>query len=188
MSIQKKTYSTGKETLCGELSSPSEHLENILRSFVRSLGERVCDAQSDNDVQPCIQISEFNHRAQWKDFVLQYVIIAFVIAFTYIGPAVVCLFSATQDRRDGICQIKVEGPSPVGFRSLIGNYFFSSEYTLWHRARKFIMDVVLLSIPFLVPAIFVEYLLYQNILPRPKYSRMWTHLSTVSYLVWLLLL
>ena len=140
-------------------------MENILRASVRSLGERVCDAQSDNDVQPCIQISEFNHSAQWKDFVLQYVIIAFVIAFAYIGPAVVCLYSATQDTRDGICQIKVEGPSPVGFRSLIGNYFFSSEYTLWHRARKFIMDVVLLPIPFLVPAIFVEYLLYQNILP-----------------------
>ena len=98
----RKANSTGKETLYGELSSPSEHLENILRSSVRSLGERVCDAQSDNDVQPCIQISEFNHSAQWKDFVLQYVIIAFVIAFTYIGPAVVCLFSATQDVMESV--------------------------------------------------------------------------------------
>ena len=160
----RKTNSTGKETLYGELSSPSEHLENILRSTVRSIGE-VCDPQSDNDVQPCIQISEFNHSARWKDFVLHCLIIAFVIAFIYIGPAVVCLYSATQDSRDGICQISVEGPSPVGFRSLIGNYFFSTEYTIWHRARKFFMHVVLLPIPFLAPVILVEYLLYQNLLP-----------------------
>ena len=116
-------------------------------------------------MQPCIQISEFNHSARWKDFVLHCLIIAFVIAFIYIGPAVVCLYSATQDSRDGICQISVEGPSPVGFRSLIGNYFFSTEYTIWHRVRKFFMHVVLLPITFLAPAILVEYLLNQNLLP-----------------------
>ena len=160
----RKTNSTGKGTLYGELSSPSEHLKNILRTTVRSIGE-VCDAQSDYDGQPCIQISEFNHSARWKDFVLHCLIIAFVIAFIYIGPAVVCLYSATQDSRDGICQINIQGPSPVGFRSLIGNYFFSTEYTIWHRARTFFMHVVLLPIPFLAPAIFVEYLLYQNLLP-----------------------
>ena len=156
----RKTNSTGKETL----STPREHLENILRSTVRSLGED-CDAQSDNDVQPCIQISEFNHSAQRKDFILHCLIIAFVNAFVYIGPAVVCLYSATQDTRDGICQVNVEGPSPVGFRSLMGNYFFSTEYTMWHRARKFFMHVFLLPMPFLAPTILVEYLLYQNLLP-----------------------
>lgn len=147
----RKTNSPREGTLYGELSSPSEQLENILRSTVRSLGE-VCDVQSETDVQTCIQISEFIHNAHWKDLVLHGLNIAFVIAFTYIGPAVVCLYSATEDSCDGICQINVERPS-------------STEYTIWHRARKFIMRVVLLPIPFLAPAIFVEYFLYQNLLP-----------------------
>ena len=77
----------------------------------------------------------------------------------------VCLYSVTEGTRDRICQINVEGPSPVGFRSLIGNYFFSTEYTIWHRARKFIVYVVLLPMPFLASAIFVECLFYQKILP-----------------------
>ena len=89
----------------------------------------------------------------------------FCHCFHIYWPAVVCLYSATQDSLDGICQLNVEGPSPVGFRSLIGNYFFSTEYTIWHRARKFFMHVVLLPITFLAPAILVEYLLNQNFLP-----------------------
>ena len=158
----RNSNSSGKGILYGELSHPSEHLEKILHTTIRSLGE-VCDAQSENDVQTCIQIRRFNRSARWKDFALHGLIVAFVIAFTYIGPAVVCLYPATERAQGGICQINVE--SPVGFRSLIGNYFFSAEYTTWHRARKLIMHVVLLPIPFLAPAIFVEYLLYQNLFP-----------------------
>ena len=144
----RKTNFPGKETLYGELSSLSEHLANILRLTVEPIGE-LCDAQSKNDAQICIQISKFNHDARWKDSDLQRLIIAFVIAFTYIGPAVVCLYSAREDTCDGICRISVEGPSPVGFWSLIGNFFFfSTGYTIWHRARKFIMHVVLFPVPF----------------------------------------
>ena len=147
----RKTNSPREGTLYGELLSPSEQLENILRSTVRSLGN-VCDAQAETDAKTCIQISEFIHSAQWKDFVLHGLTIAFVIAFTFIGPAIVCLYSATEDTCDGICQINVEWPS-------------STEYTIRHRARKFIVHVALLPIPFLAPAIFVEYFLYQNLLP-----------------------
>ena len=166
----RKTNSSGKGTLYGELYSPSEHLDNILRSTVKSLGD-VCDAQSETDTQACIQISKFNLSARWKDFVLHGLIIAFVTIFTYFGPTVVCLYSATEDTLSGIRQITVEGPSPVGFRSLIGNYFFSTDNDMWHRARKFIMRVFLLPIPYLAPAIFVEYLLYQNLLPQQNVLR-----------------
>ena len=147
----RKTNSPREETLYDELSSPSEQLENILRSTVRSLG-KVCDAQTEADTQTCIQISKFIHSAQWKDFVLHGLTTAFVIAFTYIGPAVVCIYSATEDTCDGNCQINVEGPS-------------STEYTIWYRARKFIVHVGVLPIPFLAPAIFVEYFVYQNLVP-----------------------
>ena len=166
----RKTNPSGEKTVYEELSSPSKHLEKILRSTVRLLGE-VCDAQSENDVQTCIQISQFNHSAQWKDFVLHGLIIAFFTILSYIGPTVICLYSATEDTLRGIRQITVEGPSPVGFRSLIGNYFFSKDNDTWHRARKFIMRVFLLPIPCLVPAIFVEYLLYQNLLPKQNMLR-----------------
>ena len=108
----RRTNSPGIETLNGELSSPSEHLANIIRLTVRSLGE-VCDAQSKNNAQICFQISKFNHNAQWKDFVLQCLLVAFVIAFSYISPAVICLYSATEDTSDGICQLSVEGPSCI---------------------------------------------------------------------------
>ena len=166
----RKTDSSEKGTLYGELSPPSEHLENILRSTVRSLGE-VCDTQSENDVQTCIQISEFNHNSRWKDFVLHGLIIAFITIYTYFGPTVICLYSATEYILSGIRQITVEGPSPVGFRSLIGNSFFSTDNNMWNRARKFIMHVVLLPIPCLAPAIFVEYLLNQNLLPQQNMLR-----------------
>ena len=162
----RKANSPGKETLYGELSSPSEHLENILRSTVRSLGE-MCDAQLKDDAQICFQINRLNHDTQWKDFVLHCLIIAFVIAFTYFGPAAVCLYSTTEDTCDEICQRTVVGHSPVGFQSLVANYLFSTHNDMCHRARGFILHVILLPIPFLAPAIFVEYFMYQNLLPDP---------------------
>ena len=70
----------------------------------------------------------------------------------------------------------VEGPSPVGFRSLIGNFFFSTEHTIWHMGRKFIMRVLILPIPVLVPAIFIEYLLYKIILSPQTSAKGRAHL------------
>ena len=102
--------------------------------------------------------------------------LVFVTLFVYIGPTVVCLFEATEDTHDGFRQITVEGPSPVGFRSLIGNYFFSTDCTMWHIARKFFMHVVILPLPFLVPATFVEYLLYKNVLSSQTSVKESTHL------------
>ena len=161
--------SNRREASYGELS-PAHHLEKIIHSTVRSLGE-VCDTQVEKNLQTCIEIREFNIGAQWTEFVLHVLLIAFVTIFTYFGPAVVCLFSATEDTHEGIRQISVEGPSPVSIRSLIGNYFFSTDYTTWHMARKFIMRTVLLPIPFLAPALFVEYLLHQNLLPQQNMLR-----------------
>ncbi|KAL9975779.1 hypothetical protein ACROYT_G012973 [Oculina patagonica] len=94
------------------------------------------------------------------------IIFVLVFIFTLYSPAIICLFSASEVTRQGVRQIIVEGPSPVGFRRLIGNCFFSTENTFWHRTRKFIMRVILLPILFLVPAMYVEYLLFQNALSQ----------------------
>ena len=95
------------------------------------------------------------------------IIFVFTLLLTCFSPAIVCLFSSSEVTCHGVCQITVEGPSPVGYRRLIGNCFFSTEKTFCHRMRKFIMRVILLPIPFLVPAMYVEYLLYQNALSHP---------------------
>ena len=154
----------------GELSSHA-YLEKILRSTAASLGE-LCDTEVEqNSQQPCIEINEVSWaKDRWTIFSA---LGCFV--FVTLSP-VVCLFAATEDTHEGFRQITVEGPSPVGFRSLIGNYFFSSDCTLWHMVRKFIMRVVILPLPFLVPAVFIEYLLYKNVLSSQISVKERTHL------------
>lgn len=145
----------------GEFAGPPDYFEKILRSTVATMGE-LCDTDVKlNDQQTCIKISE-----GVSSLSVFFCSLLFLALFTCFAPAVVCLYPATEDTHEGIRKITVEGPSPVGFRSLIGNYFFSADHTMWHMARKFIMRVFILPIPVLVPAIFVEYLLYQITLSR----------------------
>ncbi len=144
-----KLKSTNSQTLDGEIS-PDDHFERILRSIVGTQ-RQLCNTSAEverNDEQDCIQIRE---RPPFP--VLGFLFMEF---FTYFGPTVVCLFAATEVIHKGVRHINIQGPSPVGFRSLIGNYFFSTDYTMWHVARKFIVRVFILPIPFLVPAIFTD--------------------------------
>ena len=138
-------------------------LERTLRSTAASLGELCNTEVEQNGQQTCIKISKDNASRKWT-ILSPLGCFLFVTLFAYIGPTVVCLFVATEDTHEGYRQITVEGPSPVGFRSLIGNYFYSSDSTMWHIARKFITHVVIMPLPFLVPAIFIEYLLYKHVL------------------------
>lgn len=155
---------------------PRVYLERILRSTAASFGELCTTEVDQTSQQPCIDVSEVNRvKDRWNNLIALGCF-AFLALFVYIGPTVVCLFAATEDTHEGFRQITVEGPSPVGFRSLIGNYFFSSDRTLWHMARKFIMRVVILPLPFLVPAVFIEYLLYENVLSSQISVKERTHL------------
>ena len=163
--------------LNGKLS-PRQYVKRILRSTAASLGELCNTGVERNGQQTCIKMSEVNWApvsTRWTIFSVLDCFV-FVTLFVYIGPTVVCLFAATEDAHDGFRQITVEGPSPVGFRSLIGNYFFSTDCAMWHIARKFIMHVVILPLPFLVPAVFVEYLLYKNVLSSQTNVKERTHL------------
>lgn len=47
---------------------------------------------------------------------------------------------------------------------------------MWHIARKFIMHVFIMPLPFLVPVVFIEYLLYKNVLSAQTGMKERTHL------------
>lgn len=78
------------------------------------------------------------------------------------------VFSALQKShiKASVMHMIVNGPSPVGFRSLTGNYFFSMHYSTWNMTKRFIMRVLILPMPFLLPALFVDYLLTKKVIPR----------------------
>ena len=144
------TSSLINQDLSGELSSHA-YLERILRSTAASLGE-LCNTEVEgNGQQTCIKISRVirdSADSKWT-IIKSLSCFVFVTLFAYIGRTVICLFVATEDTHEVFRQITVEGPSPVGLRSLIGNYFFSSDSTMWHIARKFILHVLIMPLPFL---------------------------------------
>lgn len=144
--------------------SPDELTKKIvpLAQF-GSLG-KICTADTENVQQSCIKIVDFRHEA-WQSS-LNRALFWFIVLFTYFGPAFIGLFSATEITHQGIRHIIVNGPSPVGFRSLIGNYFSSMHYSTWNMTKRFIMRVLLLPMPFLLPALFVDYLLTKNVIPK----------------------
>ncbi len=164
--------STTSQKSDGERTFPRDHLKKVLRSTAGSLGKLCNTDVEQSDQQTCIEIGE----SSWINTLTRVIGFLFMTIFPYIGFAVVCLYSATEDTHEGIRKMTVEGPSPVGFRSLIGNYFFSTDHTIWHMARKFIMRVFILPIPFLIPALFVEYLLNQTALSSKTNAREGTHL------------
>lgn len=128
-----------------------------------------CNTETTNNLQPCINITKSTEnkssiseglfkRSGWPVKVLVSLLFGFVAVFTYYSFAFLCLFSPTEVTEDGVHQIVLDGASPVSFRSLIGNYFFSKEDTIWQRLRMFILRGVVIPFPFLVPAIFAAYL------------------------------
>ena len=61
----------------------------------------------------------------------------------------------------GVRQVILEGACPVSFRSLMGNCFFSEDDgTIWHKARKFCVRVVIIPFPFLGPVIIADVLFF----------------------------
>ena len=166
-----QTKSNNSQEHLKELS-PREYFKGIIRLTVAPMGNICKNEKEQNDLhgnETCIMITEYTQDP--FSSLTEIIGFLFMIVFTFFGPAVVCVFCASEVTHQGIRQITVEGPSPVGFRRLIGNYFFSVENTFWHRMRKFIMRVILLPIPFLVPAIYFYYLLHQNALSQPTSAK-----------------
>ncbi|XP_020601975.1 uncharacterized protein LOC110041051 [Orbicella faveolata] len=140
---------------------------------LRDLGVKLdsidCNTQTTDNSQPCINITKSTGDNSsnsegllkcngWPADVLLCLCVVFMAVFVYYSPAFVCLFSPTEVTEDGVHQIVLDGASPVSPRCLMGNYFFSNEDTIWHKARMFILQAVVFPFPFLGPAIFAEYL------------------------------
>ena len=102
-------------------------------------------------------------RGGWPKAVFLSFCSVFLPFFVYYSPAFLCLYSPIEFKEDGIRQISLEGASPVSVRSLMGSYFFSEDDgTIWHKARKFCVRVVIMPLPFLGPGIYA----YIEILPE----------------------
>lgn len=173
--------------------------ENILQITGLVRRGKACDEGDENlrQNQSCIsiQINEFTADG-WTQSLLWWAIFCFVAIFSYIAPWVVCLFPATEVpapevRSRLFCpeylgckdrQIIVNWQSPVGFRSLIGNCFFSSDDMMWNRIKRFIMRIFILPVLFFLPALFVEYLQYNNILPPYNFLNISHLFSSVKVL------
>ena len=176
--------------------------ENILQITGLVRRGKACDEGDENlrQNQSCIsiQINEFTADG-WTQSLLWWAIFCFVAIFSYIAPWVVCLFPATEvpapEIRSSISrlfyqeylgckdrQIIVNWQSPVGFRSLIGNCFFFSDDMMWNRIKRFIMRIFILPVLFFLPALFVEYLQYNNILPRYNFLNISHLFSSVKVL------
>ena len=89
---------------------------------------KLCNPEVERSDQhkTCIEISESSGTDGWKTRIIGFL---FMSIFHYIGLGVACPYSATEDTYKGVLQITVEGPSPVGVRNLVGNYFFSADNT-----------------------------------------------------------
>ena len=133
-----------------------------------------CNKETTNNSQPCIKITKSTgnkssifegllERGGWPLTVWVFLVMGFRLVFAYYSPAFLCLFSPTEITEDGVHQIVLDGASPVSLRSLIGNYFFAKEDTIWHRVRMFFLRAVVLPVLFLGPAMFAKYVRQKEI-------------------------
>ena len=121
-----------------------------------------CNTDMDNS-PPCIisksTDSHFANEKGWPDEVILFFFWVFMFAFTYYSPAILCLFSPTEVTENDVRLIVLEGASPVGFRSLLGNCFHPRLDTFWHKSRTLVARLVLLPVLFLTPAVILDYML-----------------------------
>ena len=94
-------------------------------------------------------------------------VIFFVITFQmpclYYLPALLCIFSPTVDRENGIPYILLQGAGPFSLRGFLGNKLFDMDGSIFrftsrcHKAKKIFFGVLFMAIPFLLlaPALFV---------------------------------
>ena len=165
---------TAKEPTDYDGSSPV-----FSRSHLADIGFKLdsidCNTETTDNPQPCINITKSTgankrspfqvllKRGGWLLKVSIWIQAVFVCVFAYYSLAFLCLFSPTEITEDNVDQIVLDGASPVSLRSLIGNYFFSKEDTIWHKVKMFFLRAVVLPFLFLGPAIFAKYVQQKKI-------------------------
>ncbi len=144
-----------------------------LSELGREFNKTFCNTEGSYNLQPCLNISTSDEntttnskglfeRGGWPVAIFKCLCLVLLSVYNYYSPAYFCLFSPTEVIEDGVPKIVLEGASPASFRSLIGNYFFSQDDTICHRARTFVLRAVVLPLHFLGPAIFLDYLQHKN--------------------------
>ena len=81
----------------------------------------------------------------------------------YYLPALLCIFSPTVGRKNGIPYILLQGAGPISLRGFLGNKLFNMDRSIFrftsrcHKAKKIFSGVLFMVIPFLLlaPALFV---------------------------------
>ena len=97
-----------------------------------------------------------------KIFAISFVIIFQMPSFYYL-PALLCIFSPTVGRKNGIPYILLQGAGPISLRGFLGNKLFNMDRSIsrftsrCHKAKKIFFGVLFMVIPFvlLAPALFV---------------------------------
>ena len=85
------------------------------------------------------------------------------VSCIYYLPALLCIFSPTVDRENGILYILLQGAGPASLRGFLGNKLFNMNRSTvhftsrCHKAKKIFFRVVFMVVPFLLlaPALFV---------------------------------
>ena len=97
-----------------------------------------------------------------KIFAISFAIIFQMPSFYYL-PALLCIFSPTVGRKNGIPYILLQGAGPISLRGFLGNKLFNMDRSIFrftsrcHKAKKIFFGALFMVIPFLLlpPALFV---------------------------------
>lgn len=97
-----------------------------------------------------------------KIFAISFFFIFQMPSFYYL-PALLCIFSPTVGRKNGIPYILLQGAGPISLRGFLGNKLFNMDRSIFrftsrcHKAKKIFFGVLFMVIPFLLlaPALFV---------------------------------
>ena len=169
-----------------ETSSDPAVLPDVIRGHLRDL-EINFDSMNTSNSTGNIISNHFEHSEVSITQIFAFVMV-FVIAFVYYSPAFLCLFCPTVVTENGIRHISLEGTSPVGIRSLVGNYFCSEvDDNLCNRTKRFIGRAVLVPLPFLIPALAFDYIIFHHHQTGDKRTgiRLTLDLWQPVFLVWL---
>lgn len=150
--------------LKNETSSDPAVLPDVIRGHLRDLEINFDSMNISNDYNSTGN-STSNHFERSEGLNAQILAFAmvFVIAFVHYSPAFFCLFCPTVVTENGIRHISLEGTSPIGIRSLVGNYFCSEDdENLCNRTKRFIARAVLVPLPFLIPALAFDYIFFHH--------------------------
>ena len=153
-----------RSLLKDETNSDPAVLPDVIRGHLRDLEINFDRMNISNDYNSTGNIAS-NHFERSEGLNAQILVFAmvFVIAFVHYSPAFFCLFCPTVVIENGIRHISLEGTSPIGIRSLVGNYFCSEDdENLCNRTKRFIARAVLVPLPFLIPALAFDYIFFHH--------------------------